>query len=82
MPEQTIVLIELKKEDLELLNKVIIDFNKYALEWTNFNKIEEAHYLFEKLVKLCNNYSKQEPKLIWLTFNNLSCLHKKTGDLK
>jgi hypothetical protein len=64
MNVQTVVLSEFKKEDLYLLNRVIVDFNKYALECTNFNRLEEANIFFEKLVKLCNRYCKQEPKLI------------------
>ena len=60
----------------------MIDFNKYALDCVNNDKLEEAHTVFSKLVQLCTQYCKVYPKFMCLTYNNLSWLYKKNGCMK
>ncbi|CAI2386551.1 unnamed protein product [Moneuplotes crassus] len=74
-----LILEEIKEEDAQLLQRVVHDFNKYALECVNTSRLEESQIMFSKLVKICTSYCKQFPKLTCLTYNNLSCLYKKTG---
>jgi tetratricopeptide (TPR) repeat protein len=69
-------------EDLKLLEMVVIEFNKVGMQYLSQGKIEEARLLLKKLVKLTKSYAKQDLKLIWLTFNNVSCIHKKLGEFK
>lgn len=43
---------KVKPEDIDLLCKVIINFNKIAIDRVNCSKLEEANSIFTKLVKL------------------------------
>ncbi|CAI2386880.1 unnamed protein product [Moneuplotes crassus] len=75
---QNVILEEIKQEDAALLKRVIKDFNKYALECVNTSKNEESHAIFSRLLKMCMAYCESFPKLTCLTYNNLSCLFKKS----
>ena len=66
----------LSEEDANLLRKVIIDFNKCAMQYLNFDKIAESNSIFTKIVKVWKTYCKDHPDLTWLTMNNLSWLYK------
>jgi tetratricopeptide (TPR) repeat protein len=72
----------IKSEDLRLLEMVVIEFNKIGMQYLSQGKIEEARLMLKKLVKMCKSYAKQDLKLIWLTFNNVSCIHKKLGEFR
>jgi tetratricopeptide (TPR) repeat protein len=71
-----------KSEDLKLLEMVVIEFNKVGMQYLSQGKIEEARLILKRLVKLTKSYAKQDLKLIWLTFNNVSCIHKKLGEFR
>ena len=75
------ILEAVQPQDQELLDKVIINFNKYAMQCVNFDKLQEAAMIFEKLLRLVKGYWNQNPKLICLTYNNLSCLMKKNNEI-
>ena len=66
----------LTEEDLTLLKRVVIDFNKYAMQYLNFEKISEADSIFSKLMKLWKIFCEKNPDLTWLTINNYSWFYK------
>jgi tetratricopeptide (TPR) repeat protein len=71
-----------KTEDQKLLETVIIDFNKVGMQYLSMGKVEDAKSILKRLVKLCKSYANQDLKLICLTFNNVSCIHKKLGEFR
>lgn len=71
-----------KAEDQKLLETVIIDFNKVGMQYLSMGKVEDAKSILKRLVKLCKSYANQDLKLICLTFNNVSCIHKKLGEFR
>lgn len=50
------ILEAVQPQDQELLDKVIINFNKYAMQCVNFDKLQEAAMIFEKLLRLVKGY--------------------------
>lgn len=69
-------------DDRKLLERVIIDFNKVGMQYLSIGKLEEAMSILKRLVKLCKDYANKDIKLVCLTFNNVSCIHKKLGEFK
>jgi len=71
-----------KPEHQQLLEKVIIDFNKVGMQFLSLGQIEEAKGILKTLVALCREFANQDQKLVWLTFNNVSWIHKKLNEFK
>lgn len=69
-------------EHSKLLSQTIIDFNKVGMQHLSNGKIEEAKLMLKKLIRICKNFANQDLKLICLTFNNISCVHKKLGEFQ
>lgn len=53
----------LSEQDSALLKRIIIDFNKYSMQFLNFEKIAESSSIFSKLMKLCKTYGANHPEL-------------------
>jgi tetratricopeptide (TPR) repeat protein len=73
---------QIRSEDRELLEKVVIDFNKVGMQYLSLGKIDDAKEIMKKLVSIWREFANQDLKLVWLTFNNVSWIHKKLGELK
>lgn len=79
---QKLPLPKVDEADSIFLTKVIKEFNVRAMQLFNTGDIESADKILSRLIKIVSKFWNFSMELVWLTLNNMSCIHKKNHKSK